>query len=383
MTLKATTKGKECAIEHEKRQKLGRRSKTKGANFERDVAKKFKKAYDADLVRTPQSGGFAKKSAKADDFRGDIVPADEDIELSLHIEAKCCKQWTVPQWIAQSESDCPTGKVPVVIFHQHGTSNDYVAIEKDNFYSLLGNPPVVVPEKVSVDLEEQWKPIYGFENYQISNFGRLKSLKGKIMNPCVDSSGYLNTSLRKDGKTYSVRVHQLVAIHFLRRTDIGCVVNHIDGNKLNNRVDNLEYVTSGDNNQKAYDTGLKAKGEDHYLAKLSDKDIFDIRVEFGLGRMTYREIEGKYNVANSTVSRICSLPDYRNPYNLFLLCKNAKTWSLPAWFKQAESDCPKGKSPVVVFHQHGTSKDYIAMSLEDFFKLVPRERVILRKKVQK
>ena len=49
MTLKATTKGKECAIEHEKRQKLGKRSKTKGANYERDVAKKFKKAYDADV----------------------------------------------------------------------------------------------------------------------------------------------------------------------------------------------------------------------------------------------------------------------------------------------------------------------------------------------
>ena len=138
MTLKATTKGKECAIEHEKRQKLGKRSKTKGANFERDVAKKFKKAYDADLVRTPQSGGFAKKSAKADDFRGDIVPADEDIELSLHIECKNAKTWSLPAWFKQAESDKPHSKKPIVVFHQHGTSNDFVLLKTNDFVDLLG-----------------------------------------------------------------------------------------------------------------------------------------------------------------------------------------------------------------------------------------------------
>ena len=148
MTLKATTKGKECAIEHEKRQKLGKRSKTKGANYERDVAKKFKKAYDADLVRTPQSGGFAKNLSKADDFRGDIVPADEDIDLALHIECKNAKTWSLPAWFKQAESDCPKGKSPVVVFHQHGTSNDYIAMSLEDFFKLVPRERVILRKRV-------------------------------------------------------------------------------------------------------------------------------------------------------------------------------------------------------------------------------------------
>lgn len=147
MTLKVTEKGKESVIEHEKRKRLGKRSKVKGSNFERDVAKKFKKAYDAELVRTPQSGGFAKKSAKADDFRGDIVPADEDIELSLHIECKCQKTWSLPAWFKQAEEDCPNGKFPIVVFHQHGTSKDYVALSLEDFFKLVPRDNVILPKR--------------------------------------------------------------------------------------------------------------------------------------------------------------------------------------------------------------------------------------------
>lgn len=152
MGLKVTDKGKESAIlEHEKRKKLGKRSKTKGNNFERDTAKKFKKAYDTELVRTPQSGGFAKKSAKADDFRGDIIPADEDIELSLHIECKNSKTWSLPKWFAQSKSDCPKGKIPVVVFHQHGTSNDYIALSLEDFFKLVPKDRVILRKRGKAD----------------------------------------------------------------------------------------------------------------------------------------------------------------------------------------------------------------------------------------
>lgn len=152
MGLKVTEKGKESAIlEQEKRKKLGKRSKTKGSNFERDTAKKFKKAYDAELVRTPQSGGFAKKSAKADDFRGDIVPADEDIELSLHIECKNSKTWSLPAWFKQAQSDCPKGKIPVVVFHQHGTSNDYIALSLEDFFKLVPKEKVILRKRVKTD----------------------------------------------------------------------------------------------------------------------------------------------------------------------------------------------------------------------------------------
>lgn len=147
MGLKVTAKGKECAEQHEKRKKIGRRSKNKGSSFERETAKKFKVAYDAELVRTPQSGGFAKKSVKADEFRGDIVPADEDIELSLHIECKNAKTWSLPAWFKQAESDCPKGKYPVVVFHQHGTSKDYIAMSLEDFFKLVPKDRVILKKK--------------------------------------------------------------------------------------------------------------------------------------------------------------------------------------------------------------------------------------------
>lgn len=61
---------------------------------------------------------------------------------------------------------------------------------------------------------------------------------------------------------------------------------------------------------------------------------------------------------------------------LHIECKNTKTWSLPKWFTQAESDCPKGKKPCVIFHKFNTSKSYIALDLNDFLELVDKERVL-------
>lgn len=138
MALKVTTKG-EASLESvkEQRKKLGKRSKTKGSNFERDVAKKFKAQYNEELTRTPQSGGFAKKSSKADEFRGDIVSLDENVELVLHIECKNAKTWSLPAWFTQAESDCPKGRVPCVIFHKHGTSKDYIALSLEDFFKLV------------------------------------------------------------------------------------------------------------------------------------------------------------------------------------------------------------------------------------------------------
>lgn len=121
----------------------GKRSRNKGSNYERDVAKKFAKSYGVELVRTPQSGGFIKNSLKAEDFRGDVVPADSSIKLILHIECKNSKRWTLPQWIEQAEGDCPEGRVPVVVFHQYNSSKDYVCISLDNFMRLVPKKNII------------------------------------------------------------------------------------------------------------------------------------------------------------------------------------------------------------------------------------------------
>lgn len=133
---------------HEQNVKRGRNSRIKGASYERTIAKLLEKVWGEAFVRTPQSGGFAKnKTAKADDFRGDIIPVDADIDCSLHIECKNTKTWSLPKWFEQSEGDCPEGKRPCVIFHKHGTNKNYIALGLNDFLDLVSKDKVIVRKK--------------------------------------------------------------------------------------------------------------------------------------------------------------------------------------------------------------------------------------------
>lgn len=64
---------------------------------------------------------------------------------------------------------------------------------------------------------------------------------------------------------------------------------------------------------------------------------------------------------------------------LHIECKNQKNWSLPNWILQASNDCPENKIPIVVFHQYNTSKDFVCISLNDFFSLIDKEKIIKEK----
>lgn len=114
---------------------------------------------------------------------------------------------------------------------------------------------------------EIWKDIPDYEGmYQISNHGRVKSLSKKvlrkggsffvtkeiILKPSVGLLGYIRYSLCKNNKQKTFRAHQLVAMVFLNHTPNGYekVVDHIDNNKLNNHVDNLQIITSRENTSK-------------------------------------------------------------------------------------------------------------------------------------
>lgn len=135
--------------------KKGKSAKIKGASYERTISKVFKKHLDVDLVRTPQSGGFAKTSTKADEFRGDIVSLDDSINFNLHIECKNQKTWKLKDWIFQAQSDCPKGKIPCVIMHQLRTveegketskAKDYIYMELEDFLSLV-DPNKIITKK--------------------------------------------------------------------------------------------------------------------------------------------------------------------------------------------------------------------------------------------
>lgn len=132
--------------------KRGAGSKRKGATYERKIAKLFKEKFNIDLVRTPQSGGFAKKSSKADAFRGDVTTVDKDIEFRLHLECKDQKTWKLRDWLNQAEEDCPSESIPVVVFHkqkiiengkQLDKSGDYVALRLEDFMNLVHREDIV------------------------------------------------------------------------------------------------------------------------------------------------------------------------------------------------------------------------------------------------
>lgn len=127
--------------------KQGKRSKRKGNNYERTIAKAFQSKYGVELKRTPQSGGFSKKSDKADDFRGDVTIVDNTLMLLLHIEAKDQKTWALPKWLRQAEEDCPDGRTPVVIMHQYNSSKDYVCLRLEDFLNLVPKDKVITRRK--------------------------------------------------------------------------------------------------------------------------------------------------------------------------------------------------------------------------------------------
>lgn len=113
---------------------------------------------------------------------------------------------------------------------------------------------------------ETWKDIKGYEGlYQVSNFGRLKTLhykgsnKEKILKYGKSSNGYLLATLYKEKHKKVYKIHRLVAKAFISNPENKPQVNHIDGCKQNNNVLNLEWVTCKENIEHSFRTGLQGK----------------------------------------------------------------------------------------------------------------------------
>lgn len=162
---------------------------------------------------------------------------------------------------------------------------------------------------------ETWKWVEGFENlYMVSNKGNVKGLKsGKILsNKRVDGSGYIQVALRKDGKAKELRVNRLVAQHFLLSPadKDKITVNHKDGVKTNNAVENLEWSTLSEQMQHAYDNGLKKpiRGSSHTSSKLTDEQVEEIKNKYqrykkGFGSVA---LAIEYGVESTTILRVVS-----------------------------------------------------------------------------
>jgi hypothetical protein len=135
-------------------------------------------------------------------------------------------------------------------------------------------------------MEEIWKDIFGYEGlYQVSNLGRVKSLKStkmhdriKLLTPVCADGRYLRVSLYKDKKCKYHAVHRLVASAFIKNSENKPQVNHLNGDKHDNRVENLEWCTPSENNQHAYDTGIN-KGSKPWLGKTGFENASSLKVK--------------------------------------------------------------------------------------------------------
>jgi hypothetical protein len=97
-------------------------------------------------------------------------------------------------------------------------------------------------------MEEIWKEVDGFDNYEVSNQGNVRNIKtGRILKPGLDNYGYQLVVLSSNKKTHTKKVHRLVLLSFARNTENKATVNHINGIKTDNRIENLEWSTNSEN----------------------------------------------------------------------------------------------------------------------------------------
>lgn len=161
-------------------------------------------------------------------------------------------------------------------------------------------------------MEEIWKDIKGYEGlYQVSNFGNVKSLDRYIINKNGDkqyfpgkyltqgvSDNYLKVTLSKSNKQRTFRVHILVARAFIPNPENKPEVNHIDGNKKNNKVNNLEWNTRSENELHAYKNGL-AKPSDKQkqaVAKYAKENYSKKVVQYSLNGEFIKEWNSMHDV---------------------------------------------------------------------------------------
>lgn len=149
---------------------------------------------------------------------------------------------------------------------------------------------------------EIFKDIEGYEGYQISNYGRVKSLnynrtgKEKILKPTKDKKNYLRVDLSKQGKRKQYQIHRLVAQAFLDNPNNYEQINHKNEIKTDNRVENLEWCTPKQNNN--YGTRNKR------IAESKSKQV--MCVETGVIYISTNEVQRQLNLKQGDISRCCN-----------------------------------------------------------------------------
>lgn len=165
---------------------------------------------------------------------------------------------------------------------------------------------------------EIWKDIKGYEGYyQISNYGDVKSVErniiGRNRKEIILKGGfdgkYFFVILQKNCIKKHFKIHRLVALNFIDNPLNKPEVNHIDGNKLNNHVNNLEWNTMSENQKHAFKIGLNStKGEKHPRHKLTWNEVIFIRSLVGINQ---HYLARKFNISQATIWDILNFKTWK------------------------------------------------------------------------
>lgn len=175
---------------------------------------------------------------------------------------------------------------------------------------------------MSNKVKEIWKPVVGYENlYEVSNMGFIRSLKrqtiskrnivrnweSKPIKVIINPRGYAVVNLYLNRKMKQYRIHRLVAISFIPNPHNKPYVNHLDGVKSNNNINNLEWCTSQENSIHAVKTGLlqnsSRKGDQHNTFKVTFSEVQEIRKLRKQG-YSLTDISSKYNLSKDYTSKL-------------------------------------------------------------------------------
>lgn len=155
----------------------------------------------------------------------------------------------------------------------------------------------------------EWKLIPGTDNYFATKGGLIKSLmygRHKLLTQWKDAKLYPRVKIVMNGKSTSMAVHRLVALTYLPNPENKPQVNHKNGIKSDNHVDNLEWNTCAENVKHAWLNGLSksTSGENHPTSKLNDNKVYAIRIMYSLNKATLKELSEIFKVNKSTIHAI-------------------------------------------------------------------------------